>query len=88
MASALLREARPKQWAKNVLVFAAPGSAGVLDNWTNLWPTLVAFAALSLSASGTYYWNDILDVEAGRAMSLASTKLKPALHLVFTQSGD
>lgn len=66
LPSALLREARPKQWAKNVLVFAAPGAAGVLDNWSNLWPTLVAFAALSLAASGTYYWNDILDVESDR----------------------
>ena len=28
---ALLRTARPKQWAKNVLVFAAPAAAGVLD---------------------------------------------------------
>jgi len=64
--TALVREARPKQWAKNVLVFAAPGAAGVLDNWANLWPTLVAFAALSLAASGTYFWNDILDVESDR----------------------
>jgi len=63
---ALLREARPRQWAKNVLVFAAPGAAGVLDNWSSLWPTLLAFVALSLAASGTYYWNDILDVEADR----------------------
>src|SRR5438093_6188651 len=28
---ALLRTARPKQWTKNVLVFAAPAAAGVLD---------------------------------------------------------
>lgn len=65
--AALLREARPKQWTKNVLVFAAPGAAGVLNEWSALWPTLVAFAALCLAASGTYYWNDILDVEADRA---------------------
>ena len=66
-SAALLREARPKQWTKNVLVFAAPGAAGVLNEWSALWPTLVAFAALCLAASGTYYWNDILDVEADRA---------------------
>lgn len=59
-------EARPKQWLKNVLVFAAPGAAGVLDDWSSLWRTLVAFVALSVAASGTYYWNDIRDVEADR----------------------
>jgi decaprenyl-phosphate phosphoribosyltransferase len=64
---ALLREARPKQWAKNVLVFAAPGAAGVLNEWSALWQTLVVFVALCMAASGTYYWNDILDVEADRA---------------------
>jgi decaprenyl-phosphate phosphoribosyltransferase len=63
---ALLREARPKQWLKNVLVFAAPGAAGVLDDFASLWKTLVVFAALSLAASGTYYWNDIVDVESDR----------------------
>lgn len=64
---AFVREARPKQWVKNVLVLAAPGAAGVLNEWSSLWPTMVAFVALSLAASGTYYWNDIMDVEADRA---------------------
>jgi len=62
----LLKEARPKQWAKNILVFAAPGAAGVLNEWASLWQTLLCFVALSLTASGTYFWNDILDVEADR----------------------
>lgn len=63
---ALLRTARPKQWVKNVLVFAAPGAAGVLDDPAQLGRTLVAFAALCLAASGTYFLNDALDVEADR----------------------
>jgi len=62
----LLKEARPQQWAKNILVFAAPGAAGVLNEWGSLWRTLLCFVALSLTASGTYFWNDILDVEADR----------------------
>lgn len=66
MMRALLREARPKQWMKNVLVFAAPASAGVLDNWPWLWRTLLAFVAFCMVSSGTYYWNDIHDVEADR----------------------
>lgn len=65
--NALIRTARPKQWAKNVLVFAAPGAAGVLDQGEALWKVLLALAALSLAASGTYFWNDALDVEADRA---------------------
>jgi decaprenyl-phosphate phosphoribosyltransferase len=63
---ALLVQARPKQWAKNVLVFAAPGAAGVLWEGRHLLETLVAFAAFSLAASGTYYLNDAGDVEADR----------------------
>lgn len=63
----LLRTARPKQWLKNVLVFAAPGAAGVLDEPKNLGLALLGFAAMCLAASGTYFWNDVLDVEADRA---------------------
>lgn len=66
MIKALLNEARPKQWAKNVLVFAAPGAAGALDNWHFLWRCLLTFVAFCLASSGTYYWNDIHDVEADR----------------------
>lgn len=65
-ASALVRLARPKQWAKNVLVFSAPGAAGVLDEVGPLLDTLLAFAAFCLVASGTYYVNDARDVEADR----------------------
>lgn len=62
----LLREARPKQWTKNVLVFAAPAAAGVLKYWDDLLPTLVAFVAFCLAASGTYFFNDALDAHADR----------------------
>lgn len=66
MLRSILRECRPRQWMKNVLVFAAPGAAGVLTEWPYLWRTLVIFVAFCLAASGTYFWNDILDVEADR----------------------
>jgi decaprenyl-phosphate phosphoribosyltransferase len=64
--NALWRASRPKQWLKNVLVFAAPGAAGVLDNGSALGQVVLAFVAFSLAASGTYLWNDVLDVEADR----------------------
>ncbi len=66
MTAALLRQARPKQWVKNLLVFAAPGAAGVLDNGTSLWRALVTFVAFCLASSGTYFWNDLLDAENDR----------------------
>jgi decaprenyl-phosphate phosphoribosyltransferase len=66
LPGAILREARPKQWAKNVLVFAAPGAAGVLDNGTYLAKSFVMFVAFCLVSTGTYYWNDILDHEQDR----------------------
>lgn len=65
MSSGLLRglwhEARPKQWVKNVLVLAAPGAAGVLDNGPYAWRAVVMVVAFCLIASGGYFWNDILD---------------------------
>jgi decaprenyl-phosphate phosphoribosyltransferase len=64
---ALVREARPKQWVKNILVFAAPGAAGVLDDAGQFGRAAVAFVALTAAAAGTYYWNDILDLQADRA---------------------
>ncbi len=63
---ALIRLARPKQWAKNVLVVAAPGAAGVLGDGTALVRMLVVFVCFCLAASGTYFLNDALDVEADR----------------------
>lgn len=65
-ARGFLKEARPRQWAKNVLVAAAPGAAGVLTNRDALIDTLIAFVAFCLAASGTYFLNDSLDVEADR----------------------
>ena len=63
----LLRTARPHQWLKNVLVFAAPGAAGVLDQPRELAITVLVFVAFCLASSGSYFWNDVLDVEADRA---------------------
>jgi decaprenyl-phosphate phosphoribosyltransferase len=66
LGAGLLRTARPLQWTKNLLVFAAPGAAGVLDNWPELGQAVLSFVAFCLAASGVYFWNDSLDVEADR----------------------
>jgi len=76
-----LREARPKQWAKNVLVFAAPGAAGVLDQWGPLSQTLLAFVAFCLAASGTYFFNDALDAHADRQHPVKQRRPVAAGHV-------
>jgi decaprenyl-phosphate phosphoribosyltransferase len=66
LARALIAEARPKQWVKNVLVVAAPAAAGVLGERQAIFDTGVAFVAFCLAASGTYFLNDAFDVDADR----------------------
>jgi decaprenyl-phosphate phosphoribosyltransferase len=66
VAGGLVRTARPRQWVKNVLVFAAPGAAGVLTDAKPLIKTAIAFVVFCLAASGTYFLNDSLDYEADR----------------------
>ena len=66
--------ARPYQWPKNVIVFAAlafsAGQAWTLSDSASWWPLLRAaaglFAAWCLVASATYLVNDVCDREADR----------------------
>ena len=62
----ILRTARPRQWTKNVLVVAAPGAAGVLAEPPVLVSVALAFVAFCLTSSGTYFLNDVRDVESDR----------------------
>jgi 4-hydroxybenzoate polyprenyltransferase len=58
---------RPHQWAKNLLVFMPillAHRAGDLAVWR---AAAILFAALSLCASATYVFNDLLDRESDRA---------------------
>jgi decaprenyl-phosphate phosphoribosyltransferase len=64
--SGLLRIARPRQWVKNLLVIAAPAAAGVLSHGSVAAHAAGAFGVFCLAASGTYFINDTLDVEADR----------------------
>ena len=58
---------RPRQWAKNVLVFAAPLAAGELLNADVFLPSVGAFVAFCLISSATYLVNDVRDVKSDRA---------------------
>lgn len=64
---AVVRLLRPRQWVKNLLVFAAPAAAGVLDQADHLGRTTLLFVAFCLAASGTYCINDANDADADRS---------------------
>jgi decaprenyl-phosphate phosphoribosyltransferase len=66
LAVGLVKLARPKQWTKNLLVFAAPGAGGVLTTREPALDALTAFVCFCLAAAGTYYVNDARDVHADR----------------------
>jgi decaprenyl-phosphate phosphoribosyltransferase len=57
----LVATARPRQWIKNVLVFAAPATAGVLLQPAALAKATVAFVAFSMASSAMYFLNDVND---------------------------
>lgn len=56
---------RPRQWTKNLIVFAAPLFAFSV-NLPSLLGTTVAFALFCCASSSFYLLNDIADVEADR----------------------
>lgn len=66
MPVALLVALRPRQWLKNVLVFAAPLAAGSIFELDVLVPSLIAFVVFCLVSSATYLINDVRDIEADR----------------------
>jgi decaprenyl-phosphate phosphoribosyltransferase len=75
---------RPKQWAKNLLVFAAPAAAGALAVPQVAAKSVVVFLAFCSISSGTYALNDTLDAPADAAhptkrnRPVAAGKLSPA----------
>lgn len=66
LVSGLVKELRPKQWVKNVLVLAVPFAAGQILVPSTLMHALIAFIVFSMAASGIYFINDAIDVEADR----------------------
>jgi 4-hydroxybenzoate polyprenyltransferase len=82
--TALLQALRPKQWTKNLLVFAGVVFAQHAADATLLLRAAAGFAAFSLLASVVYVVNDLRDIEADRQhpkkklRAIASGRLKPA----------
>jgi len=92
MLTELLRAMRPKEWIKNIFVFAAIAFARDSVTNTPLWQNLgkllivaAAFVLFCMAASAIYLINDLVDIEKDRAhpkkrhRPLASGRLSPAI---------
>ena len=66
MLKAFIREMRPRQWAKNVFIFAALVFDEQLTQKEPLLRTIAGFILLCLISSAVYIMNDIADVESDR----------------------
>lgn len=63
---AFIKEMRPQQWAKNVLILIPLLTAHRYAEADMALTYLLAFLSFSLCASGVYFMNDLLDIEADR----------------------
>jgi decaprenyl-phosphate phosphoribosyltransferase len=63
---AVLTTARPRQWPKNLLVFAAPLAGATLGRDDGLGYALVAAAAFGCASVAVYLANDVADAERDR----------------------
>lgn len=83
MISALFVSLRPKQWSKNLLVFAGLVFSRNLFDTTNFLRSLGGFVAFCLLSGAVYLINDLADVENDRlhplkrSRPIASGRLKP-----------
>jgi decaprenyl-phosphate phosphoribosyltransferase len=80
--------ARPRQWPKNLLVFAAPLAGATLGRADGLGYALVAAVAFVAASAAVYYVNDVIDAGRDRQhpvkqfRAVASGRL-PAAHALL-----
>jgi 4-hydroxybenzoate polyprenyltransferase len=86
---ALLKTMRPRQWAKNGLVFVPLFFDGKLTDPTSLARTTGAFIMFCLLSSAVYIMNDLRDIENDRqhpikrSRPLAAGKLNPTFAAII-----
>src|SRR4029078_12583051 len=66
LAWGLLKEIRPRQWIKNLAIFAGLIFSGQLDNPQAIVTSTEAFFLFSFATSAVYLLNDIFDIERDR----------------------
>jgi decaprenyl-phosphate phosphoribosyltransferase len=64
---AVVKTARPRQWTKNLLVFAAPLAGESLGKGSSIRDAVTAFAAFVLASSAVYFVNDVVDADKDKA---------------------
>ncbi len=74
MLRALLKTMRPRQWTKNIFVFAALVFDGKLFHLPDFLRTLAGFGLFCFISSAVYIFNDLLDVEADRQHPLKKNR--------------
>lgn len=77
---------RPKQWAKNVLVFAAPVAAGKIFDGNTPLKTALAFLAFCFISSVGYIVNDIRDLERDKTNPKKSQRPLASGSITKTQA--
>ena len=93
LALAVLQASRPKQWPKNLLVFAAPLAGATLGRAHGLTYALVAFVAFTAASASVYLLNDAMDAERDRLhpvkrlRPVASGRLPKAAALALAPAG-
>ena len=86
---AVIRSLRPKQWTKNLLVFAGLVFTYNLLNPEMLIRVIQAFVAFCALSSAGYLWNDLRDIQADRLhpikrrRPIASGLVPPALAVAI-----
>ncbi|HEX4399077.1 MAG TPA: decaprenyl-phosphate phosphoribosyltransferase, partial [Trebonia sp.] len=63
---AVIRETRPRQWPKNLLVFAAPLAAGSLGRNHGFAYGVIAMFAFACASAAVYFVNDVVDADRDR----------------------
>jgi 4-hydroxybenzoate polyprenyltransferase len=68
---------RPRQWPKNLLVFAAPLAGASLGRNDGIRYALVAMFAFGCASAAVYFVNDVADVERDRRHPVKRTGRSP-----------
>src|SRR3989344_390284 len=66
IAFSTLKLLRPRQWIKNIAIFAAIVFSGELFDWMSLQKALIAFFVFCILSSAIYVINDIFDIKKDR----------------------